>query len=76
MQNHWVFVLATEPDMTPEAATKVRYSGKKLVEDVREALREHQLVDVAKLLFVFEQFDRSKDNFIQPAELQAGLEKF
>lgn len=41
VQNHWVFVLATEPDMTPEAATKVRYSGKKLVEDVREALREH-----------------------------------
>jgi len=39
VQNHWVFVLATQPEFTPEAAAKVRYSGKKLVEDVREALR-------------------------------------
>lgn len=39
VQNHWVFVLATEPAMTPEAVAKVRYSGKKLVEDVKEALR-------------------------------------
>lgn len=71
-----MFVLAAEPDFTPEVATKVKYSGKKLVLDMKEALLENSMLDIARLCFLFEKFDKNKDNVLQPQELQAGLEKF
>lgn len=43
---------------------------------MREALKGNSLLDIARLCFLFEQFDKNKDCLIQPKELQAGLEKF
>jgi len=76
VQNHWVFVLAAEPDYTPEVAARVKYSGKKLVVDMREALLDNSLLDIARLCFLFEKFDKNKDCILEPQELKAGLEKF
>lgn len=57
-------------------ASRVMYSGKKLVIDMREALLENSLLDIARLCFLFEKFDKNKDYILETQELKSGLEKF
>jgi Ca2+-binding EF-hand superfamily protein len=75
-QNHWMFELATEPSFTPEEASKIKYSGTKMVEDIRGALKEHRLTALRHLMTIFGRFDANKDGTLSPAELKKGLEMF
>ena len=75
-QNFWTFELASEPSFTPEESSQIKYSGKKMVEDIREALREYRLLALRQLMTVFGRFDSNKDGQISPTELKKGLELF
>jgi hypothetical protein len=75
-QNHWTLELASEPTFTPEEASKVQYSGKKLVSDVRDALCQMGLLAIRGLMTTFSKFDRNRDQRISADELRKGLEKF
>lgn len=75
-QNHWKFELSAEPSNTPEEASKVKYSGVKMVEDMREAFRSVNLLSIQDLMKVFKAMDADQSNCIHPDELQKGLERF
>ena len=61
-QNHWTLELAIEPNLTPEDAAKVQYSGRKLVNDIREALRQISMLSIRGLMHHFEKLDKNQDN--------------
>ena len=75
-QNHWTFVLSSEPQMAAQEVNKLRYSGKKMVEDLRNALTEYKLMAISSLVKIFSKIDINKDNKVSPIELQSGLEQF
>jgi hypothetical protein len=74
--NYWTFELATDANFTPEEASKMKYSGIKLVGDVREALSNLHLLALSGLMLTFSKMDKSKDGQLQPDELKKGLEAY
>ena len=75
-QNYWTFVLSSEPQMAPAEVAKLRYSGKKMVEDLRKALSDCNMLSIASLIKTFNRIDVNKDGKVSPMELQQGLEVF